>query len=404
MRLPKVFVVVAFLTMLTLMWWQPSDATLVRAGEDVEVAEGETVTEDLALFGSTISVSGYVESDVIAFAKSIEVPGIINQDLMGGAETVEITGQVGDDVRAGARLLKVYGQVGDDLIAFCQEFTLGENALVGGEAQTWCQKGSFYGDVDGNMRIGCERAEIRGHVGGNLSVNARYIELAGAVDGDAQLKGENIVLLPGCIVTGNLQYTSANQIEIQEGAQVLGETEWQKPEEKVEKPKKKVIGGFRMFLTLAMLVGQFVIGLILIAFSRKQPARFASTLTGHPWRSLGVGFVFAVCVPIASLILMVTIIGLPLGIIAVLVYLIVWYFSTLLVGLALGGKIVGAFKTDRFGPMLGGLILGLIIIRAISLIPGVGWVIILVASLFGMGALVLSKKETWTEAREKGIM
>jgi hypothetical protein len=404
MRLPKVMVAGACLIMLTLSWWQPGDATLVRAGEDVEVAEGETVVQDLALFGSTISVSGYVESDVIAFGKNIEVPGIINQDLMGGAETVEITGQVGDDVRAGARLLEVYGQVGDDLIAFCQEFTLGEDGLVGGEAQTWCQKAFFYGDVDGNVRASCEQAEIHGHVGGNLSVDARYIELAGAVDGDAQLKGENITLLPECIVTGNLQYTSVNQLEIQEGAQVLGETEWQKPEEEVDEPRKKGIGGFRMFLTLAMLVGQFVIGLILIAFSRKQPARVANTLTGHPWKSLGVGFVFAVCVPIASLILMVTIIGLPLGIIALLLYLIVWYFSALMVGLTLGGKIVGAFKTDRFGPMLGGLILGLIIIRAISLIPGVGWVIILVASLFGMGALVLSKKETWAEAKEKGII
>jgi cytoskeletal protein CcmA (bactofilin family) len=404
MRFVKFLMATGGLFILVVSWWLPSNATLVRAGEDVAVAEEETITEDLALFGESVRVLGYVESDVIAFGKTITVPGTVNQDLMGGAETVEITGQVGDDVRAGARYLGVHGLVGDDLIGFCQEFILGENGRIGGEAQIWCQKAVFYGDVDGNLRAKCETAEILGHVGGSLSVDACCITLAGPVDGDAELTGETISLLPECMITGNLKYTSGNQIEIQEGAQVLGQTEWQKPEAEVEKPKKRIPGGLRIFLNLTMLVAQFIVGLILIGFSRKNTARMANTLTGHPWMSLGLGFLFMFLVPIAALIMMLTIIGLPLGIIVFLLYLIIWYLGPVLVGLTIGGKMVGAFKKERTGPMVGGLLLGLIILRLLSFIPGFGWLIQFLVILFGMGALILSRKSMWNEAKAKDLV
>lgn len=407
MRISRVLLIATCLLMLTLSFWSPANSTLVRAGEEATVAEDETVAEDLALFAASACVDGYVESDVIALARTINVPGIINQDLMGGAETVEITGQVGDDMRVGARFLDVRGQVGDDLIAFCQRLTLGEDGRVGGEVRAWCQKATFNGDVDGNLRAGCELAEIQGHVGGNLSVHARRIDLAGAVDGDVELKAESITLLPGCIIAGNLKYTSANQIEMQEGARVLGQTEWQKPEVEVTVPKRKGIEGlgtFITFLKLAMLVAQIAVGLILIGISRKQVALMANTLTGHPWKSLGVGFVFLFCVPIVSLILLFTIIGLPLAILAIFLYLIIWYLSPIVVGLTIGGKMVKAFKENRMGPMVGGLILGLIILRVISFIPAAGVFVQFLVILFGMGAILVSRKTARDEAREKGVI
>ncbi len=403
MRSRKILAAAVGLLMLTILWWAPADSILVRAADDVLVAEDETVTEDLALFGSIISVDGYVDSDVIAFCRSITVSGIINQDLMGGAETVEITGQVGDDLRIGARYIDVRGPVGDDVIAFCQRFTLGQEGRVGGEVQVWCQKAIVRGDADGNLRISCKSAEIHGHVGGNISVDASTIKLAGAVDGDAELTAESITLLPGCTITGNLKYISTKEINIQEGAQVLGETIWEKtvPE---EKPEKVDFKPFLTFLKLAMLAAQIIVGLVLIAISRKQASLMADTLTGHPWKSLGVGIVFLICVPIAALILMVTIIGLPLGLIATFLYLIVLYLSPIVVGLTIGGKIVGAFKNESAGRMVGGLILGLVILRAISFIPAFGSFVQFLVLLFGTGALLYSRKLARDKAKENGLI
>jgi cytoskeletal protein CcmA (bactofilin family) len=403
----RLWISILYLLMPTLVWWSSAHAMLVRAGEEVYVAEDESISEDMSLFGSTVSVDGYVDSDVIAFSQEILVPGIVNQDLMGAAETVEITGQVGDDLRVGARFIDVRGPVGDDAIAFCQRFTLGENGLVGGEARVWCAEALFRGDVNGNVRIGCETAEIYGHVGGDLAVDACCIKLAGTVDGDVELKGESISLLPGCVIAGNLKYTSINEMQLQEGAQILGQVEWLKKTAGVEAEAAKervleVMGAIIVFFILAISVGQIIVGMILIGLSRNRAASMASSLAAHPWKSLGTGLLFLVCVPIACFILLFTIIGWPLLILATLFYLIMWYLGSIVTGLTIGGKIVGAFKENRIGRMLGGLIIGLIILRVITLVlafvPVLGFLVwFIVFPSFGMGAILIA----WKTARDQ---
>ena len=56
------------------------------------------------------------------------------------------------------------------------------------------------------------------------------------------------------------------------------------------------------------------------------------------WKSLGIGFLILVAVPIASVILLVTVIGIPLAVIAVLAYVILLivsrvFFAFFIVGL-----------------------------------------------------------------------
>jgi cytoskeletal protein CcmA (bactofilin family) len=389
---------------LVIAWGAPANALLVRAGENVFVSENETLTQDLALFASEISVDGYVDSDVISFSRSIVVTGVINQDLQGAAETIDLTGQVGDDLRFGAKELDIRGPVGNDVICAGQLFTLWESGRVGGEVQVWCAKGTFYGDIDGNLRIGSETANLYGHVGGDLKMDGRSITLAGAVDGRADITADTIILTPECIINGDLSYTSINEAQIQEGAQVLGEIQWHKPAEEIAEgiAEKKILqglGAFWVFLKVAMFVAQIIVGLILIAISRQRAVHMAATVFSHPWKSLGVGFVFMFCLPIAALILLFTLIGTPLALLAFSVYFIIWYLGPIVVGLGIGGKMTGALKEISTGRLVGGLLLGLFILRAISFVPILGGFVQFFVLLFGVGAVLVS----WKTAREKTL-
>jgi cytoskeletal protein CcmA (bactofilin family) len=395
------------LTLLLLLLGSSSEATLVRAGEDVFVSENESLTEDLALFAATISIDGYVDADVIAFSKSITISGVINQDFMGGAEIIDLTGQVADDLRVGGRYVDIRGPVGDDAIAFCQRFTLSQNGRIGGEARVWCGQAYFHGDVNGNLRAGCERAEIRGHVGGNVAVQAGSIQIAGAIDGDAELKAETIVLLPGCIIDGDLTYASVNDIEIQTGAQVRGRIERLESEVPAKRrmPDKEMLQGLGtiwVFFKVAFFVGQIIVGLILVCVFRRRSILMASTFSGHIWKSLGIGFVFACCASVASLILPFTIIGLSPAIMLICFSLIIWYLGPIVVGLGLGGHMVGAFKEYRTGRMIGGMILGLFILRALSFIPILGLILQIFVIFAGMGAILLSMRSSPDRVSEGG--
>jgi cytoskeletal protein CcmA (bactofilin family) len=391
----RLFFVVLLLPFLLLTAIQRSEAILVRAGENVYVSGDESLSEDLALFASTISVDGYVDADVIAFSRSITITGVINQDLQGGAEIVDLTGQVGDDFQVGGRYVDVRGPVGDDAIAFCQRFTLASSGRIGGEARVWCAEAYFHGDVDGNLRAGCERAEVHGHVGGNVAIEAASIKIAGPVDGNADLKAATIVLMPGCVINGDLTYSSPDEIEIQEGARVLGEIERRPAEvtvegKKVEKEWLKGLGAIWIFLKLAFFVGQIIVGLILLGLFRKRSVIMSASLSSHMWKSLGIGVVFILCAFFASLILPFTVIGLPLAIVLICFWAIIWYLAPIVVGLTLGGYMVGAFKEQSTGRLIGGLILGLLILRALSFIPILGFIIQLLVVLAGIGAVLIS--------------
>jgi|GEM_PF-1802205 len=382
---------------LVMMTGHRSEAMLVRAGEDVFVSQEESLSEDMALFASTISVDGYVDADVIAFCKSLVITGVINYDLQGGAETIDLTGQVGDDFRAGGRYVDVRGPVGDDAIVFCERFTLGSSGRIGGEARVWCSEAYFQGDVDGNLRASCGRAEAHGHVGGNLAIEASSIKISGPVDGNADLKAATIVLLPGCVISGGLVYSSPQEIEIQEGARVEGPIE--RREVEVEAEEKETIeeflagmGAIWVFLKVAFFVGQIIVGLILLGLFRRFSVAAAASFSGHIWKSLGIGIVFTCCAIIASLILPFTVIGLPLAIMLICFSLIIWYLASIVVGLSVGGLMVGAFKERRTGRLIGGLILGLLILRALSFIPILGFLIQLFVVLAGMGAILISLK------------
>jgi cytoskeletal protein CcmA (bactofilin family) len=397
MRIRQPFMALMLPLLLVTFTGHRSEAMLVRAGEDVFVSQDESLTEDLALFAATISVDGYVDADVIAFSRSIFITGVINQDFQGGAETVDLTGQVGDDFRVGARYVDVRGPVGDDAIAFCQRFTLSNSGRVGGEARVWCAETYFHGDVDGNLRATCERAEFYGHIGGDMAIEATSIKIASAVDGDADLKAETVVLLPGCTINGDLVYSSPNEIEIQEGAQVLGQIERRPVKVTAEerKPPKEFLeglGAIWVFLKVAFFVGQIIVGLILLGLFRKRSVLMASSFSGHIWKSLGIGIVFVCCALFASLILPFTVIGLPLAIVLICFSLIIWYLSSVVVGLALGGHMVGAFKELSTGRLVGGLILGLFILRALSFIPVLGFITQLFVVLAGMGAILISMR------------
>ncbi|MFC1683784.1 hypothetical protein ACFL0G_06235 [Candidatus Zixiibacteriota bacterium] len=397
------FMVLAILTGSTV------DAMVVRAGENVFVNKEETLAEDIALFAGEISVAGYVDADVIAFCQKLDVTGIINHDLLGGAERIKITGQVGDDLRVGAREVHLHGPVGDDAIVFCQIFTQGEDSRVGGEIQAWCQEATLRGDVDQNVQIVAQTAEIYGHIGGNITLEACCITLAGSVDGNAELEGQSINLLPGCVIAGDLKYTSPEELEFEEGVQILGAVAWEQLAPEVETWKKESILGdimqgvrtFMVLLKLTLFVGQIIVGLILIGIFRKETLKMVDALVGNFWKSLGIGVIFSICGAIIFGVLLFTLIGLPLGVLGLLVYTIIWYLSPIVVALAFGGKIVGAMGKDRTAPWVGALLIGLTILRAISFIPVFGFFVQLFVLFFGMGAIIVAWKSAYAQSRVK---
>jgi hypothetical protein len=104
--------------------------------------------------------------------------------------------------------------------------------------------------------------------------------------------------------------------------------------------------------------------------------------------AIGFGVLFFFAIPIAAVIVCITVVGLGVGISAMMFWAIAIYAAQVLVGAWLGEKILG--EAAGAGAALGRLALGLAILRALGMLPYLGgWISFLVV-IWGMGAVALA--------------
>ena len=113
------------------------------------------------------------------------------------------------------------------------------------------------------------------------------------------------------------------------------------------------------------------------------------------------GLVYLIITPIALLLLLFTIIGIPLSIIGFCLYFILIYTLRIFTGILLGQKIIDYFSKNKLAPankersLLWPMILGTIIIFILTSLPYFSWFFSLVATVWAFGGLaeVLKKKK-----------
>jgi hypothetical protein len=118
----------------------------------------------------------------------------------------------------------------------------------------------------------------------------------------------------------------------------------------------------------------------------------ARTLTTRWAWSLLLGFIALVCIPVAALILMFTLIGVPLALLLIALYLallLVGYVST---GIGLGAWALARIRSERTEATwwrIGFAVLGVLAISLLGRLPYVGGLVVFAGLLIGLGALLL---------------
>jgi hypothetical protein len=101
---------------------------------------------------------------------------------------------------------------------------------------------------------------------------------------------------------------------------------------------------------------------------------------------LGVLVLFGV--PIAAIIVCVTVIGLLVGISTLLLWIVVLMASQIVVGTIVGQWIMG--RAGEFWPLVARMAVGVILVRVVTSVPFIGGWAKFVVILWGMGAISLA--------------
>ncbi|HUW66576.1 MAG: hypothetical protein E4G94_12270 [ANME-2 cluster archaeon] len=356
----------------------PAGAVIIF--EDESISADTVINDDVIISGDNVIIQGTVLGDVIATGGQVEITGNVTGDLMVGAGRVIIDGVVGDDLRVGAGELIINGHVGDDLIVFAGSIIISDDAKIGGD-----------------IAFGSGQMDLKGMVQGNVSGGAGDFTLAGQVGGDVDLEVENLNILQTARINGNLKYSSPEEVSIASG--IVGESiEFIKEERKgVETVAgSSVIGWLIRYLFL------LVLGLVALALMPNRTVAIARAIPENPLKNLVFGLVLLVAGFLVSILLLVTVIGIPLGIILLFETFLVMYAARLFFGLWLGRLIFSRLGKESRPWM--DMVLGLFVLFIFTSLPWVGGLICLMVTFVAIGGLFIEQKKFYKELREKNML
>lgn len=374
MTIPSKHKFLLTLLLLILLPLEISLATKFKAKDNIFIAEFETIADDLFLGGNNIKVDGTVEGDLITGSRTLIQTGKVLGSVISVGQNLDFLGEVEGSVRSLAQNTNISGRVKRNVMNFGADLNIRHTGRVEGDV----------------VALGNELT-VDGEIGRGLRAAVGTVVISGTINGGASIKAHSITLMPTARIIGDFKYKSEKQAKIESGAQITGETEWVKIKPD-EKKKKGFFNTTNVVIKSLLVLACIVTGVFLILISR----RYVQTAQKHVFdsflKSLGLGLILVICIPVAVVALLITLIGIPLGLIALFAYLVLFYISKILVGIALGHKILTGFAKDKEAPLGWSLIIGVIILTILTNIPYIGWLIYILVVLTGFGAAILARK------------
>jgi cytoskeletal protein CcmA (bactofilin family) len=336
------------------------------------VGQDEMIDDDLYLFGETVTVSGIVTGDAMLFGRDVVVDGYIMGSLLVFAQTVRINGNVAGTVRGGANTVSFHGSTGRDLMIMAN--TIDVAGPVGQDLFAAANTVNITGSIGRDIKSSINRLVVDGPVGGNI--NAAVSEL---------------VIGPHALIEGKITYTSEQEASVDSQAVVSGSiTRLDPPTAEVT----SVSAGRSVWSFIRPVLSLLAVALIMSLFFPVATKGAASMIREKTTSSLGAGALIVFVTPIAALIVLATVVGIPISFLSMLLYIVLLYLSRIFAGYFLASLALEKLGKELH-PVLTALI-GVFVLALLFKIPYVGWLVHLAAVLFGSGAFIhymLQKRE-----------
>jgi cytoskeletal protein CcmA (bactofilin family) len=329
-------------------------------------------SDNLYVASQNVTIYGTAQKDVFAVASNVIVEGDIDQDLFAAGGMISITGSVGDDVRVGGGTVSLGGSVGGELIAAGGQVNVLESAEISKDALIGGGNIDFNGVVHGNLASYGSRVYINGQVDGTLKINAR-----------------EVVIGPKAVIKGDFNYSSGSEASIADGAKILGKKNFTPIEYRATVGKTTgAFFGFTTALWLIKLLALVVAALVIFFVFRQGAADLVRHAASNFWKELLRGFVLFFIIPIASLIAIVTIIGVIPALIALAIYVLMLILGAVFAGLLSAGFIAKwFFKKADYSLEWYTIVLGIAALAIVKMIPFVGWIAGAAVFLAALGTL-----------------
>jgi len=249
---------------------------------------------------------------------------------------------------------------------------------------------AFNGDI--SVPAG-EQADVVFVVRGDADIQGT-VNVLTVIDGSATVRGATldtivvvsgtVALETGTVVEGNVRSIDATVTQA-EGVQVGGDIKGLDAE-------LFAFGAFLgpaiLLFALGVFLAALVAALFLAALAPRQVRAAERVIAEETLKVFGVGLLAVIVIPVLAIVAMITIVGAPLGFAILFGAMPLLAFAGFLVAATCTGELLLRSDPLPARPYRGAL-LGVILLQLIGLVPFLGGLVTAVASLLGVGAIVL---------------
>ena len=347
----------------------PAYAINIETGENLVI--DDDLLDDSYFLSGNARINGNILGDLYIFGGSISIEGNVYEDLVVIGGKVKVNGNVTGDLRVIGGQVSVYGNIGDDLVTAGGQVDIAQDAVI-----------------DGSVLAGAGILTIDGQVKGELRGAFGMLFLNGKIFDDVNVTIEDSVIISETAeIYGDFNYSGLIEAGIPENV-VKGEINFNEFE------RESIMEDLnRLFFLQKLLsfIASVILMVIFVLFIPKALVKAGDLTRENIVRSFGVGLLTLISGLMGSIILMVTVVGIPLALILFSILLIVYYLAKIFVA-AWFVSYIFDFKRKKIWVKFRyalWLSVALLIYYFLSSVPMVGWIINLILFIIGVGSLLL---------------
>jgi len=347
------------------------------------VPASQVVDGDYFAFGKTVEISGTINGDLYASGGQVIIDGRVNGDVLVAGGRVSLSGTVSQDVRAAGGQVAIVGNIGRNLTVAGGNVEIASSAVVHGGVV------AAGGSVD-----------LAAPVGSAAKIAAGTLIIANRIAGDVEAAVGTLRITSRAEIGGNVSYWSGQEAAVSEGARINGKIIRNVPP---ERPRFFPVAFFGWLVFVSInFVCTLILGLLSARFLPRYHQSVITTLRERPWASLGIGFIAAVVLPVVCALLFATVLAIPLALILLVAFFILLYWSRIYAIGRIGESILTRLRPAS--SRASAFVLGLFVYYVLAVIPVVGWLVVPLVMLFGLGAELIARKQFYATARSQDLI
>lgn len=280
--------------------------------------------------------------------------------------------------------------INEDKVVLGQTFTLKENQTLNGDLAV----------IGGTAAL-----KTGSKVNGDIAIIGGVLEIDGNVTGDIQAIGGTVTLNENAVIEGSF-YNFGSNLHQMEGARIEGTQISNLPFdfnfEKIEIPDttnipleaaRRTTSFISKFLwAILQIIAMGGLAMLVLLIAPKSTERISTAIGKQPFTHWGIGLLTAFAFPAVILVCLITIIFIPLGLIGIMVMTVALIYGWIALGNEIGKRLFGS-KSNLSPALIAGLgtVILSIVGRVIGAIPCIGWLLVSSLSMFGLGAIILTR-------------